>query len=261
MELHLEPWLSAQAARSRAAARERRTLRVAMRPESEVDQRLEPVYAEFGRESITLLASPGEVRVRLLAAGGEADRHARLDLMVARVRACLGHWVYGEGEERPLERVVGELLAERDLDLATAESCTGGLLAERMTRAAGASRWFPGGVVTYSNELKTALLGVAETMLAEHGAVSEPVARAMAEGVRLRVGAALGIAITGIAGPEGGSEAKPVGTVHLALAGPGPAVTHRALRLLGDRERIRWQASQAALELVRRRLLALGEER
>jgi nicotinamide-nucleotide amidase len=258
IELHLEPWL---AGRASVTARERRTLRVAMRPESEVDQRLEPVYAEFGREWITVLASPGDVRIRLLAAGVEGERQARLDLMAARVRACLGHWVYGEGEANPLEAVVGGLLAELRLSVATAESCTGGLLAERLTRVAGASRWFPGGVVTYSNDLKTALLGVGDELLAEHGAVSEPVARAMAEGVRIRLGAELGIAITGIAGPEGGSEAKPVGTVHVALAGPGPAAAHRQLRLTGDRERIRWQASQAALELTRRRLLSIEEER
>jgi nicotinamide-nucleotide amidase len=259
IELHLEPWLAARAGRVGLSGRERRTLRVAMRPESEVDERLEPVYAEFGREALTLLASAGEVRIRLLAAGPEPERRARLELMARRARACLGDWVFGEGEETSLEAVVGELLAARALTIATAESCTGGLLAERLTRTAGASRYFPGGVVTYSNDLKALLVGVGEELLAEHGAVSEPVARAMAEGVRLRLGASLGVAITGVAGPEGGSEQKPVGTVHLALAGPAGAAAHRRLRLLGDRERIRWQASQAALELVRRRLAGLEE--
>lgn len=256
--LYLEPWL---AERALGVARERRTLRVALRPESEVDQRLEPLYAEFGRETVTVLASPGEVRVRLLAVGAEPARRARLDAMAARARECLGSAVYGEGEESSLEGIVGEALVARGLTLATAESCTGGLVAERLTRIPGSSRYFPGGVVTYSNAQKSALLGVDERLLAEHGAVSEPVARAMAEGVRVRLGTDLGVAVTGIAGPDGGSEPKPVGTVHLALAGPGEASSHRRLHLPGDRERIRWQASQAALELVRRRLLALEEGR
>jgi nicotinamide-nucleotide amidase len=254
---HLEPWL---AERSGGRGRERRTLRTAMRPESDVDRALEPLYAEFGREAVTVLASPGEVRVRLWASGGAGERAARLDAMAARARALLGEAVFGEGDELTLEQVVGELLARAGVSLATAESCTGGLLAERLTRVPGASRYFPGGVVTYSNEQKVGLLDVPPGALAEHGAVSEPVVRAMAEGARRRFGAGYGAAITGIAGPEGGSAEKPVGTVHVAVAGPDGTV-HRGLRLPGDRERIRWQASQAALELLRRRLLAAGGEK
>lgn len=139
--------------------------------------------------------------------------------------------------------------------MATAESCTGGLLAERLTRVPGSSRYFPGAIVAYANAEKVALLGVPAEMLERHGAVSEEVARAMAEGARRHFAVDYALAVTGIAGPEGGSAEKPVGTVHLALAA-ADETRHRAVRLIGDRERIRWQASQAALEMLRRRILA-----
>ncbi|HSM12843.1 MAG TPA: competence/damage-inducible protein A [Thermoanaerobaculia bacterium] len=250
VERELEPWLAARS----SGGTERRSLRVAMRPESEVDRQLEPAYGEFGRESITVLASPGEVRVRFAAVGPEAERGARLNAMEARLRELLGAAVFGAGEEETLEAVVGALLAARGWTLATAESCTGGLVAERLTRVPGSSGWFPGGVVAYSNRVKTDLAGVDPELFAAHGAVSEPVARALAEGVRRRFAADLGIGITGIAGPGGGSAEKPVGTVHLALAA-ADGTRHRALRLPGDRERVRTIAAQAALEMVRRWLL------
>jgi len=251
VEHHLEPWL---AGRAGGRGRERRTVRVAMRPESDVDRALEPAWAEFGRDAITVLSSPGEVRVRLTADGGAEERAARLGQMAARVRELLGDAVYGEGEELTLEQVVGALLVERGWSVASAESCTGGLLAERLTRVPGSSRYFPGGVVVYADAQKTALLEVPPAMLAEQGAVSEEVARALAAGVRRRLGADFGVGITGIAGPEGGSDEKPVGTVHVAIAGPA-GVRHRRLRLPGDRARVRWQASQAALEMLRQALL------
>ncbi len=254
MGTYLEPWL---AERTAGGGIERRTLRVALRPESEVDERLTAAYGEFGRSWITVLAAPGEVRVRLTAHGEPADRAARLVAMVARVRDLLGDSVYGEGDAITLEQVLGEELARRGLTLATAESCTGGLVAERLTRVPGSSRYFPGGVVTYSNAQKTALLDVSAALIGAHGAVSEEVARAMAMGVRSRFGADLGVAVTGVAGPDGGTSEKPVGTVHVALSGPGDTADHRRLRLPGDRERIRWQSSQAALEMVRRALLGL----
>lgn len=256
IERELEPWLV-----ERAGGRgiERRTLRTAMRPESEIDLAIDPMYAEFGREWITVLASPGEVKVQVAAAGTEPERRARLETMVARVRELLGEAVYGEGDSLRLEDVVGALLAGRGRSIATAESCTGGLIAERLTRVPGASAWFPGGVVAYSNAQKVALLGVPESLLAAHGAVSEPVARGLAEGARRRFATDFGVGVTGIAGPDGGSEEKPVGTVHVALATPD-GTRHRALRLIGDRERIRWQAAQAALEMVRRTLLRLDRD-
>src|SRR5690606_33126801 len=152
------------------------------------------------REWITVLASPGEVKVQVAAAGTESERRARLETMVARVRELLGEAVYGEGETLRLEDVVGALLAESGRSIATAESCTGGLIAERLTGVPGASAWFPGGVVAYSNAQKVALLGVPEHVLTAHGAVSEPVARALAEGARRRFATDLGVGVTGIAG-------------------------------------------------------------
>ena len=152
---------------------------------------------------------------------------------------------------------MGELLRKATATLALAESCTGGLVSERLTRVPGSSDYFLGGAVTYTNELKTRLVGVPPELIAEHGAVSEPVARAMAEGVRRALGSDWGIGITGVAGPGGGSEAKPVGTVHIALAGSDGTTGHRKVRFPGDRERIRWFASQIALEMLRRRLLGI----
>jgi nicotinamide-nucleotide amidase len=236
-------------------------LKVAGLPESMVEERIAPAYEEFGRQSITILAKPADVRLLATATGPPAERQARLRAMTERLAALVGDAVYSRREEDTLESVVGDLLRAAGATLTVAESCTGGLLGERLTRVAGSSGYFLGGAITYDDRLKTAMLGVPPALLAAHGAVSEAVARAMAEGVRSRLGSDYGAAVTGIAGPGGGSEAKPVGTVHLAIAGPSPApgrpeVDHRQLRLPGERERIRWQASQIALDMLRRRLLA-----
>ncbi len=257
---HLEPWL---AARSGGSSRETAVLKVAGLPESMVEERIAPAYEEFGRQSITILARPGDVRLLATAAGPVAERQARLRQMTDRLAALVGDAVYARREEDTLESVVGSLLRATGATLTVAESCTGGMLGERLTRPAGSSDYFLGGAITYDDRLKTALLDVPPALLAAHGAVSEPVARAMAEGARDRFGADYGVAVTGIAGPGGGSEAKPVGTVHLAIAGPPaapgePATDHRRLRFPGDRERIRWQATQIALDMLRRRLLAAG---
>jgi nicotinamide-nucleotide amidase len=262
---HLEPWL---AARSGGEGREMAVLKVACVAESVIEERVAPAYAEFGREAITILAHPGEVHLQVTAAGLAAQRQARLAAMVTRLGGLVGDGLFTTDAAVDLESVVGRLLRASGLTVVAAESCTGGLLAERLTRIPGSSDYFLGGVVSYTNQLKTALLGVREDLLAAHGAVSEPVARAMAEGVRQRLGGDLGVGITGIAGPGGGSEAKPVGTVHVAIAGPAPKGTagaagepefeHRRVRFPGERERVRWQASQLALEMLRRRLLALG---
>lgn len=252
---HLEPWL---AARSAGRSRENAWLKVACLPESEVEERISPAYEEFGREWITILCSPGEVRLRVSAEGAEAERRRRLDEIRERLRELVGDAVFTDREEESLEGVVGELLRRAGATLSVAESCTGGLLAERLTRVPGSSDYFAGGAVAYTNRLKTELAGVPEELLASHGAVSEPVARALAEGARRAFHTDWGIGITGVAGPGGGSEAKPVGTVHLAVAGPADGeVEHRRLRFPGDRERIRWQSSQFALEMLRRRLLGL----
>jgi nicotinamide-nucleotide amidase len=255
IEGFLEPWL---AARSGGVGRETATLKVAGLPESAVEERVSPAYAEFGRESITILASPSDIRLRATAEGTDEERRARLDAMTARLAELAGDAVYAFREEDTMEIVVGRLLREAGKTLTTAESCTGGMVAERLTRVPGSSDYFLGGEVTYTNELKIRRLGVPAELIEEHGAVSEPVARAMAEGVRRVLGSDFGIGITGVAGPGGGSEAKPVGTVHIALAGPGSGAMetdHRKIRFPGDRERVRQHASQLALEMLRRRLL------
>jgi nicotinamide-nucleotide amidase len=248
----LVPWLER---RSGGATRETWTLKVAMRAESEVDQALAPVYAEFGQEWMTVLAGAG-VRLLLTAVGPAEMRRERLAAMRERTLAVLGDGVFGEGAETTLESVVARLLGERGWTLATAESCTGGLVAERMTRVAGVSAVFAGGVVAYSNALKTSLLEVPPGLLESVGAVSEEVARAMAIGVCRRLGSDVGVSLTGIAGPGGGSAEKPVGTVHVAVAGPfSPPVEHRVARFPGSRERVRTFAAQMALEMLRRRLM------
>jgi nicotinamide-nucleotide amidase len=249
---YLEPWL---ALRSGGAVRETAVLKVACVPESALEERIAPAYAEFGREAITILAKPGEIRLEMTATGPEAERRKRLAAMSARLAALAGEAVYADREADTLESVVGELLRRQGRTLTVAESCTGGLLAERLTRVPGSSEYFLGGAVVYTDALKTRLVGVPEALLAAHGAVSEEVARAMAEGVRRALASDYGIGITGVAGPGGGSAAKPVGTVHLAVAGPS-GVSHRQVRFPGDRERVRWQSSQLALEMLRRLLRA-----
>ncbi|HLE84569.1 MAG TPA: CinA family nicotinamide mononucleotide deamidase-related protein [Thermoanaerobaculia bacterium] len=249
----LVPWL---AERSGGARRERVALKVASLTESDVEERIAPAYDEFGQEAITVLAGSGEVTVRAVAGGPEATRRPRLAAMAKRLAGLLGDAVYTDREEEALEAVVGRLLSERRLTLATAESCTGGLVAERLTRVPGSSAYFVGGVVAYSDAVKTAFLGVPAALLAEHGAVSEPVARAMAEGARRALGSDWALAVTGVAGPGGGSDEKPVGTVDLAWAGPGGATDHRRVRFLGARERVRALSAQAVLEGLRRRLRA-----
>jgi nicotinamide-nucleotide amidase len=219
---------------------------------------LAPAYEEFGAEPIALLASAGELQVRLMARGGAADPGG-LDRLERLVGELMGDTVFARQPDETLESVVGGLLGAAGRTVATAESCTGGLVAERLTRVAGSSAWFVGAAVTYADRLKLELLGVERELLERHGAVSREVAEAMAAGVQERLASDYGLAITGIAGPGGGSEEKPVGTVHVALAGPAsdPAV-HRRLRLPGDRQRVRRLSSQWALDLLRRRLLAEG---
>ncbi|HYX23029.1 MAG TPA: nicotinamide-nucleotide amidohydrolase family protein, partial [Thermoanaerobaculia bacterium] len=257
METALEPWL---AARSGGVARETAVLKIAGLPESVVEERIAPAYEELGREAITILADVGEIRLQVTAEGPEPERRARLQAMVARLAELAGDAVYTTREEDTLESVVGDLLRAAGATLTAAESCTGGLLAQRITSVAGSSDYFLGGAVTYSNELKTKLAGVPAGLIAEHGAVSEPVARAMAEGVRRALKSDWGVGITGVAGPGGGTAEKPVGTVHVAIAGPRDGeVEHRKLRLPGDRDRVRRFSAQIALEMLRRRLLAVTE--
>lgn len=199
--------------------------------------------------------------VRVVArASSQQEAQQKLRETLVKIHARLGDLVLGEGE-RPLEQIVGELLREKQLTLAVAESCTGGLLAHRITDVPGSSEYLIQAVVAYANESKLRELGVSPQDLEAHGAVSEPVARQMAEGVRGRAGADLGIATTGVAGPGGGSDEKPVGTLYLALADTQGTRVQR-YQLMRERERNKLLASQLALDWIRRRVLGLelGEQ-
>ncbi len=236
----------------------RRTLRLTGRPESEVDSIAHPIYRQWVNQpvpiSTTILASLGQIELHLTAsARNAAEAHDALDAAVAQLADALAPSVYSV-DGRALEVVVAELLFERSLTVAVAESCSGGLLASRMTDVPGSSRYFEMGVVCYSNEAKTDLLGVPVAMLRDHGAVSEPVARAMAEGISARARTQVGIGITGIAGPGGGTPEKPVGTVVIAVTVNGDTKA-RTLKLFGGREMIKFQSAQAALNMLRLSLL------
>jgi nicotinamide-nucleotide amidase len=237
----------------------RRVLKITGRAESQVDEVAEPVYAPLRRQPIpietTILATPGQIELHVSAAGRDVPAIDRaLDEAVGRLGEALGSIVFSV-DGRQLEAVVGDLLRERGWRLAAAESCTAGLLLGRLTEIPGSSAWIIGGVVAYANDVKTRELGVPDAMLAAHGAVSEPVARAMADGVRASFGADIGVAITGIAGPDGGSDTKPVGTVIMAVAGPASAV--KTSIFPGDRQMVRGLAVAGALDLVRRSILGL----
>ncbi len=246
----LEPWLEKVAPGTLRASR---TIRVSCMPESLVEQRILPIYDEIEKEAISILASPGDIRICITAT---ADRAREIDSAADRIEELVGRAVFSRSEDVTLEEVVAELLTESGFEVATAESCTGGLVAQRLTSVPGSSDYFPGGVVAYSDTEKTRLLGVDAAMIENRGAVSEEVALALASGARQRFASDFGIGITGVAGPGGGTQVKPVGTVHLALAGPADGdMVHRRLRLPGDRDRIRWYSSQIALEMLRRRIL------
>lgn len=233
------------------------SFRVAGIAESDLDQRIAPVYKRYEGLAVTVLAAPGDIQVHLRARSEDATRaQALVEEVGRRLREILGDRIYSNGE--PMEAVIGKLLVERGATLAVAESCTGGLLAQRITSIAGSSAYFVGGFLVYTDEMKSALAGVPRHLLREHGAVSEAAARALAEGTRARTGATYALAVTGIAGPGGGTEATPVGTVFIGLAGP-EGVSARRFRFLGDRDRVRAFAAQTSMDLLRRRLLGLAE--
>lgn len=245
--------------RERAGGRllRRRILKIASMSESDVDQALAPLYRTFTNPRTTILSAPGQVELHLTAYGeGEAEAEDRLEELAAGMRGLLPGRFFTE-DDRELPEVVAALLRERSLHLALAESCTGGLLGARLTEVSGASHFLERGFVTYSNRAKAEELGVAEALLERHGAVSEEVAAAMAAGARRVAGVEIGVAITGIAGPDGGTAEKPVGLVFVALDGAAGTRARRAL-FPGNRERIRYQATQAALEMLRRGLLGLA---
>jgi nicotinamide-nucleotide amidase len=235
-----------------------RELRVTGLGESHVDSLAGPIYTRYPEVQTTVLASPGEVQIHLRVWTADS---AHADALFADIERgldlALTDRIFSR-DSSPLEEVVAQELLKQNATIASAESCTGGLFAERLTTIAGSSAYFLGGVVCYSNEMKTAWADVPPEMIATKGAVSTEVAIALADGIRRRVGSTLGIGITGIAGPGGGSEEKPVGTVHIALAS-ATGMRDRALRFPGDREMIRMQASQAALDMVRVHFLYNGQ--
>src|SRR5882724_2757583 len=231
-----------------------RELRVTGLGESLVDSRIAPVYKRFPEVSTVVLASPGETQVHLRIWTDDAQRAKQtLDEITQGFELALTDHIFSQ-DGTSMEEVVARLLTLNNATIAAAESCTGGLLAERLTSIAGSSVYFLGGVVCYSNELKTAWADVPADLIQSKGAVSSEVAGALAQGIRRSVRTTLGVGITGIAGPGGGTEEKPVGTVHIALAS-AEGVKEKMARFPGDREMIRFQASQVALDLVRTHLL------
>jgi nicotinamide-nucleotide amidase len=250
LERDLEPWV----ARSSSGVRNlSRTLLLGGVVESDTEEKIRHLYEDFGRENITILASYGVLRLVLSAEGDEADASKRLDAMESAFREVLEDDVAGV-DVGGLPEVVLEGLKGRRQTLAVAESCTGGLMSAHLTDVPGASEVFLGGVVSYSNEAKEHLIDVPHEVLVDYGAVSEETARVMATGVRARFGSDWGVGITGIAGPTGGTEEKPVGLVHWSVAGPGGVwAMHRVF--LGDRSIVREWSLNAALDLLRRRLL------
>jgi nicotinamide-nucleotide amidase len=231
-----------------------RVLKIAMMGESQCDARVAPLYQRYPDVQTTILAGAGEIQLQFKTKANSLEAaQARVDEVAEVVEGELGDFVYSDQGES-LEQIVGYYLQMRGATLAAAESCTGGLFAERVTSVSGSSRYFLGGAVVYSNELKSAFADVPPSLIAEHGAVSKQVAVALAEGIRQRCKATFGIGITGVAGPTGGSDQKPVGLVFHALASEnGTEVVERTF--FGDRKRVRWFATQQALDMVRRKLI------
>jgi len=231
-----------------------RVLRVAGLGESAVDEKIAPIYTKYENPQTTILFNSSEIEIHLRAHGRtEADAETLLDDLSLKIERELGNSAFSFRGET-MEEVVGRRLAMTEFTLAVAESCTGGLIAQRLTNVPGSSKYFIEGLVTYSNESKTRLLGVDKKLIHEFGAVSQQVARDMARGVRHRAKTDFGLAVTGVAGPGGGTKDKPVGLVYIALADDAHT-EHRKLTIPGDRELVRWRASQAALDMLRRRLI------
>jgi nicotinamide-nucleotide amidase len=231
----------------------RRMLRVAGMGESAVDEKIAPVYTQYDNPVTTILFNQSEIEIHLSARGRtEKEATDLLDRLSGEIEERLGNAIFSFAGET-MEEVVGLKLSVGGYTLAVAESCTGGLLAQRLTDVPGSSKYFIEGVVAYANDAKIRTLAVEPMLLMEHGAVSAPVAEAMAEGIRKRAETDFGLSITGIAGPDGGTDEKPVGTVFIALSDE-VQTKHRQLHLPGDRHLIRWRASQAALDMLRRRL-------
>jgi nicotinamide-nucleotide amidase len=231
-----------------------RELKITGMGESHCDARVAPIYKSFPDVQTTILAGAGEIQLHIRTRDTSLQAaQQRVDELVAQIEEELGDCVFSDNGES-MEQIVGYYLQMRNATLAVAESCTGGLLAQRITSVSGSSRYFVGGAIVYSNELKTSLAGVPADLIEKHGAVSPEVAAALAEGIRQRCGATFGLGVTGVAGPTGGTAQKPVGLVFHALASDGNTEVMER-KFPGDRKRIRWFASQQALDMVRRKLM------
>ncbi|HLM62204.1 MAG TPA: nicotinamide-nucleotide amidohydrolase family protein, partial [Pyrinomonadaceae bacterium] len=232
----------------------RKILRVAGMGESAIDEAIAPIYTEYKNPQTTILFNRSEVEINLTAqAATEAEANELLETVAEKIAYKLGAAVFAMNGET-MEEIVGTLLSENKKTLALAESCTGGLIAERLTDVSGSSAYFIEGFVAYSNEAKIRTLDVPRELIETNGAVSSEVAEAMAKGIRERAETDFGISVTGIAGPNGGSEQKPVGLVYIGYADETQTKSIK-INLPGDRYLIRWRASQAALDLLRRKIL------
>jgi nicotinamide-nucleotide amidase len=233
-----------------------RTFRITGMGESDLDALIAPIYTKYSNPTTTVLSAPGDLSVTLFArCQTEAEADALLKEVGDPIAELLGDRVYSTNEEA-LEVVIGNLLRERDATVSTAESCTGGLIASRLTEYAGSSDFFTASFVTYTDDQKHGLLDVPQEMLARYTAVSEPVAAAMAEGARAKTGSTYAVSVTGYAGPGGGTEETPVGTVIIGVASPDATYVRR-LRYGLDRARIRMLSTQTALDLLRRTVMGL----
>jgi len=232
----------------------KRTLKAAMIPESQADKLLAPIYTQYKDVETTILAHAGDIQLTLLCSKPSLElADQRVDELAGKMEEALDDWLYSsEGES--LEQIVLYYLGLRQATLAVAESCTGGMIAQRITTVPGSSRSFLGGAVVYSNELKTVFADVPPELIERYGAVSSEVAGALAEGIRKHTGATLGLGVTGVAGPTGGTDTKPVGRVYIAVSdGQNTDTFERNFR--GARDRVREWASQQALDLIRRKLM------
>lgn len=245
LKTYMEPWLEQV---SGGRSRHRRVLKVVGLGESLVEEKLKPYYEAHKGEPLTILASPGAVELHLIF--DSKDEIARRERELLDI---FGTRIFGFDDET-LESAIGKLLVERGETVSVAESCTGGLVSQRITDVAGSSAYFMSGVVCYTADAKITLAGVDAQVIQDNGEVSEPVAIALARGIRKRFGTTYGVGVTGIAGPGGGSEAKPVGTVHIAVAN-AERYEHRKFFWPGTRGHVRWFSSQSALDLLRRFIL------
>lgn len=226
-------------------------------PEADVDARLKGLVPTGMPVALGLLASPTGVLVSLTTKGESRLKEGALSSLAEAVRGRLGEWVYAEGHDT-MEQVVGRLLRQQRRTVAVAESCTGGLIGQRLTQVPGSSAYVDRVAVCYSNRAKIEMLGVAETLLNKHGAVSRDVAAAMAKGMRERAGVSVALSVTGIAGPGGATETKPIGLVYIGLDGGSEDVMTKECQFHGDRSVIQQRAAQAALDMLRRWLVSKG---